>query len=270
MKRLIIIHVLILCLMVTGGLGAKAVSIHLNDAPTTVNVLLYNSTSYVPLRAVSKLLLPQAKISWQVQQAVMETPNLVLTAQPGTFYINANGRMLYAKDGIKLINNTTYVPVRLVAKALGANVTWEPTTQKVWLYKGSGTILSGDAYYHKEDLYWLSKIIYAECRGEPLNGKIAVGNVVLNRVESPDFPNSVRDVVFDQKFGIQFTPVENGSIYDEPDDESIIAAKLCLDGASVVGNSIYFLNPVKASNFWTVNHCTYVATIGRHQFYAEE
>ena len=57
------------------------------------------------------------------------------------------------------------------------------------------------AYYNSTDLYWLSRIISAEAKGEPLAGQIAVGNVVLNRTRSAAFPNTVKDVIFDKKYG---------------------------------------------------------------------
>lgn len=269
MKRRMIMLVLVLSLLLSGASGAGAISMYLNDAPTTVKVVLYHSTSYVPLRTVTKLLVPDAQVSWQKEAAVVRAPSLNLSAQPGACYLNANGRMLFAKDGIQLIRGSTYVPVRVLAKALGASVTWDSATNCVSLHKGSGTILSGDAYYNAEDLYWLARIIHAESRSEPISGKIAVGNVVLNRVKSPDFPNSIYDVIFDRKFGVQFEPIQNGTIYEAPDEESLLAAMLCLDGASVVGNSLYFLNPAKADNLWAMSNRTYVETIGNHYFYAD-
>ena len=114
------------------------------------------------------------------------------------------------------------------------------------------------------NLSWLSRIIYAESGNQPLAGKIAVGNVVLNRVNSPAFPNSVYAVVFQQS---QFTPVMNGTIYSTPNAESVIAAKLCLEGANTAGNSLYFLAPALAGNLWTMEERTYVTTIGTHWFY---
>ena len=59
------------------------------------------------------------------------------------------------------------------------------------------------------DLYWLSRIIYAESGAETLDGQIAVGNVVLNRMASKEFPDSIPGVIFDRVDGIQFEPVEN-------------------------------------------------------------
>ena len=91
--------------------------------------------------------------------------------------------------------------------------------------------------------------------------------VVLNRVRSDEFPNTVREVIFDRKWGVQFTPVANGTVYDEPTQESLLAAKLVLDGARAAGNSLYFIAPELTDNHWTMENRTYVTTIGCHWFY---
>ena len=156
------------------------------------------------------------------------------------------------------------VPVRTLAHALGADVTWDSGSGAVELHSGTGPILSGDQYYNADNLYWLSHIIYAESGNQPLDGKIAVGNVVLNRMNSPMFPNTVYGVVFQRN---QFTPVANGSIYLEPNEESVAAAKLCMDGANTAGSSLYFVNPRTAPNSWASRNRPYVATIGAHAFF---
>lgn len=248
--------------------GASAVSLQVAETRLTEQVALYQSTTYAPLRAVSTALAPNAKVSWENGIARIQTPSLTLTARPGDSFFEANGRMLYAPDGVKLINGTTLVPVRALAKAFGASVTWDNGTQRAVVTRGSGTIDSGDSFYNGDDLYWLSRIIQAESGGESLAGKIAVGNVIQNRVASDQFPNSIYEVIFDSKFGVQFTPTANGMIYKEPSAESILAAKLCLDGASVAGNSLYFLNPEKAASFWIMENRPYICTIGNHKFYA--
>jgi N-acetylmuramoyl-L-alanine amidase len=104
---------------------------------------------------------------------------------------------------------------------------------------GSGTIVSGDQYYDSDDVKWLSRIINAEAEAEPLEGKIAVGNVVLNRVASDEFPDTIYSVIFDKANGVQFSPTASGAIYNTPTDESVLAAKMCLDGP-VGGGSLSF------------------------------
>ncbi|SHI59448.1 peptidoglycan-binding protein [Lutispora thermophila] len=118
------------------------------------------------------------------------------------------------------------------------------------------------------DLYWLSRIINAEAEAEPYKGKVAVGNVIMNRVNSSYFPNTIKGVIFEYYQGIpQFSPVADGTIYNEPNAESIAAAKEALNGSRPVGNSTYFFNPAKSAGTWIVKNKTYVTKIGNHVFY---
>ena len=118
-----------------------------------------------------------------------------------------------------------------------------------------------------EHIYWLSRIINAESAGESMRGKVAVGNVVLNRVESHLYADNIYDVIFDTQYGVQFTPAANGTIYNEPSGDSIVAAKRAFLGEENVGNCLYFLNPRISTNFWIVNNRTFYKTIGNHDFY---
>ena len=116
------------------------------------------------------------------------------------------------------------------------------------------------------DLFWLTQIISAEAKYQPLAGMIGVGNVVLNRVESKDFPDTVFDVVFDVSRVVQFEPVSTGGIYAEPDPLSCVAARLCLEGYCTVEDSLYFVNPSKGSD-WFDKALEKVTSIGQHNFY---
>ena len=118
-----------------------------------------------------------------------------------------------------------------------------------------------------EDLYWLSRIISAESRGEPLLGQIAVGNVILNRVADASYPNSVKEVIFDRTHGVQFTPTVNGAIHQEPEPCSVLAAALALNGANIVGDSLYFFSPAQSAGNWITANRPYYTTIGGHQFH---
>lgn len=268
-KKRFLTAIIAVVLLVAIMPSANAVSLLVDNTSVTNNVDLYHSTTYVPIRAVSQLLSPGARVTWENEQAVVQTSSLTLTARPGDCYMRANGRMLYASEGIRLVNGTTLVPIRALAKAFGASsVSWNGSNQTAIVKRGSGTITSGDAYYNSSEVYWLSRIINSESSGEPLKGKIAVGNVIQNRVTSNSFPNSIYDVIFDTKWGTQFQPVANGTIYNTPSANSVAAAKLCLDGASVVGSSLYFLNPAIATSFWMTHNRTYVTTIGNHSFYS--
>ncbi len=247
---------------------AAAVSLSMDSNEISQDVCLINGTTYVPIRSVSEALSPGAQVSWEGGRAIVKTSKLAVTARPGDCYIEANGRMLYVPYGVKLIKGRTLIPVRVLAKAFGAEVSWDAAAERADLTRGSGSILSGGQFYNSDSVYWLSRIINAESEGESLSGKIAVGNVILNRTNNPSYPDTIYEVIFDNKWGVQFTPTVNGSIYNEPSAESVLAAKLCLDGASAAGDSLYFLNPQIATSLWISQSCVYVTTIGNHVFYA--
>ena len=122
--------------------------------------------------------------------------------------------------------------------------------------------------YSSTDLYWMSRIINAEAEAEPYLGKVAVGNVIINRVNSSEFPNTVKGVIFEYYEGIpQFSPVAIGTIYNTPNEDSINAAKEVFSGSKPVGASTYFFNPDKSPGYWIVKNKTYVTRIGNHVFY---
>lgn len=254
--------------ILTGALtisSAAALTVQVDGMELSGDAVIEDGTTYVPLRTAAQCL-GAVTVSWNGGEARVEGEGLFLSARPGAAWIEANGRCFYAPGGVRLENGTTMVPVRALAAAMGAEVSWDGTAQTVSLTSGGG--VPDQPSYTEEDLYWLSRIISAESQGEPLLGKLAVGTVVLNRVASPEFPNTIYDVIFDRKWGVQFTPVANGTIYWEPTQESVTAAKLVLEGARAAGNSLYFQNPDLTSDRWAPNNRPYVTTIGCHWFYA--
>jgi N-acetylmuramoyl-L-alanine amidase len=223
-----------------------------------------NETTYVSLRTVAGVLAPDAQVSWTGWSARVDGDGIALEAVPGQNWLTFNGRAIYLPDGVVTDSGSVLVPIRALAAALGGTVDWSREAG-VTLTVGSGR--PGQTPYTADQLDWLARIISAESRGEPLLGKLAVGNVVLNRVASDQFPNTIYGVIFDRQWGVQFAPTENGTIYDDPTEESILAAKMCLEGASVVGDSLYFLAPDLTENHWIMANRTWVATIGCHWFY---
>lgn len=221
-------------------------------------------TTYVSLRTVAELLSPGVQVTWEKGTAWVRGEGVTLSARPGEQWLEVNDRALYIPYGVLLEDGRTLVPVRVLAEALGGSVDWSREAG-VTLVPGSGRAAA--PAYTAEELYWLSRIISAESRGEPLLGKIAVGTVVLNRVASGEFPDNIHDVIFDRKWGVQFQPVANGTIYNAPTEESVLAAKLVLEGARAAGNSLYFLAPNLTNNHWIMNNREFVVTIGCHWFY---
>ena len=112
------------------------------------------------------------------------------------------------------------------------------------------------------DLYLLAKCIHAEARGESYIGKVAVGAVILNRVASPDFPDTIYGVIY-QPWA--FTAVHDGQINLEPEAASYQAATDALNGWDPTYGCLYYYNPVTASSSWIFSRQT-VVTIGKHIF----
>ncbi len=161
---------------------------------------------------------------------------------------------------------TTQKPTQKPAQTTKPQTQQPPNAWNVTL-KQAKSMVKPDSAYDYEDLYWLSRIISAEAKGESFTGQIGVGTVVLNRVKSGQFPNTVKGVVFDKKYGTQFTPVANGSIYSTPTESAIIAAKMCLDGYTLSGSVLYFLNPRISTSSWIQNNRKYAFRVGNHDFY---
>lgn len=260
---------LALCLILGGRASAheSGVTLMVNGATleTAAPMQVVERTTYVCYLPIVQALYPDATAVWEDGQAVVEAEGLSMHIKLYANYLEANGRYLYVPDGIRQEGVDILVPVRVLAEALGATVTWDGEQSIVSLESGDGPILSGDEAYVADDVYWLSRIIYAESGNQPLEGKIAVGNVVLNRVADSRFPNTIYDVIFQRN---QFTPAATGSINSTPNEESVIAAKLCLEGANTAGGSLYFINPWTCPNSWASRNRPYVATIGAHAFFA--
>ena len=112
------------------------------------------------------------------------------------------------------------------------------------------------------DLYLLAKCIHAEARGESYIGQVAVGAVILNRVASPDFPDTIYGVIY-QPWA--FTAVHDGQINLEPEASAYQAAMDALNGWDPTYGSLYYYNPVTATSQWVFNRQT-VTVIGKHVF----
>lgn len=250
---------------------------------------MINSTTYVPLRTFADEVIKNSTVTWiaSTKTAKITANGITISASIGKTGFTKNGSAVSASGPNRLIGNTFYIPLRALGEALGYKVTWNGKSYTAALTSntnsgspsGSGSSSSGSSSsgssgtgsstsYSETDLYWMARIIEAEAGGEPYLGKLAVGTVIMNRVASSSYPNTVYGVIFDAKHGVQFTPAYNGMIYNTPSSASISAAKEVLTGYRVSGNIQYFLNPSIASDTWFRNNLTYIRTIGNHAFYA--
>lgn len=188
-------------------------------------------------------------------------------------YLTGNGRYFYAPQGWFSSQGQIYIPYDLLGRFLCLDISVREGEQAMDISTLNARLIPGgedyyDLNYPNEELFWLSQIIHAEAWQQPLAGQIGVGNVVMNRVDSPDFPPTIFDVIFDMDHNIvQFEPISNGSVYSQPDEMARIAACLCLDGYNTVGDSLYFVNPSYGSG-WFDSSLDLTVTIGDHNFYS--
>lgn len=110
----------------------------------------------------------------------------------------------------------------------------------------------------------LARVVHAEAKGEPYLGQVAVAAVILNRIDSPDFPNTLAGVIYQPG---AFESVSNGTINQEvPKDASTRkASKEALNGYDPTGGCLYFFNPATATSKWIWSK-PIVKVIGKHNF----
>lgn len=138
----------------------------------------------------------------------------------------------------------------------------QKTAAKMGITLAGGSSSGGSSQATSSDTYLLARIVYAEARGEPYVGQVAIAAVVLNRVKSPDFPNSIAGVIY-QPWA--FTAVNDGQINLTPDSTAMKAAKDALSGWDPTYGCLFYYNPKTATNAWIRKKEIHL-TIGRHVF----
>ncbi len=116
--------------------------------------------------------------------------------------------------------------------------------------------------YNQDELWLLARVVYAEAAGEPYLGKVAVAAVVLNRVDSVLFPDTIAGVVYEPW---QFSCVGNSMFNSQPSQDSIAAAQEALWGADPTGGALFYWNYRQVTNGWLWSKPT-AAVIGNHWF----
>lgn len=113
-----------------------------------------------------------------------------------------------------------------------------------------------------KNLDLLARLVYAEARGEPYLGQVAVAAVVLNRVEHASFPNTISGVIYQSG---AFDVVADGQINMEPDAQAVRAAQDAMNGWDPTGGCIYYYNPARTTSSWIYSR-TVMTVIGKHYF----
>ena len=163
-----------------------------------------------------------------------------------------------AVDGI--YGSRTEKAVRWFQSANGLEVdgkVGKQTLAALGIYSGTSSASASNG-----DVYLLARLISAEARGESYTGQVAVGAVVLNRIEHPSFPDTVSGVIYQKG---AFSCLDDGQFYKPVSDSAYRAARDALNGVDPSGGAIYYYNPKTATNKW-IRSRKIITTIGKHVF----
>lgn len=214
----------------------------------------------IPVRAIVEVLGAQ-DVVWnqELKEVTIMLDDKILKMIIGQKEYNLDGEIYSMDVAASIVNNRTMVPLRVVAESFDCDVKWNNDFRTIEITKELAVI--DDCYinerqYAYEDVLWLARIVNVEALDINYDAKLAVANVVLNRMNDPRFPNTVYDVIYDTTYTTQFPPAHKGGFSERvPDDQSYIAAKNALDGSNNIDVCLYFNNVSfkwKANDFYKV------------------
>jgi len=225
------------------GIKINGDKIHLETEPP----YLADNRTMIPIRSVTTLL-GATQVVWQEENQLIlidyEQHQFILKIGSITYWLDGEPHTMDVPPVIR--NGHTMVPLRVIAETMSCQVAWEARTRTVLITKENLEI--EDQYkvvytYTEEDLLWLARISYIEGFDIGYEAKLAVANVVLNRVKSPIFPDTIYEVIFETAYTVQFPPAHRKDFKDlVPSEESWLAARDALEGNNNIEGCLYFNN----------------------------
>ena len=276
LKRLVAFIMLIIMLNCISGFAVDTYGGYNIPVDIDINVsfircdekpILINNTIYIPLRAFSDAV--GGEIQWDSQNmaATMIKDGNTFVFYPGKNHCFVNG-VEKNYDSV-FYRDLTFIPVRAVSETFGYDVFWDSFYLTVKITAPDTEISDDykDESYTYEDILYLGKITQIEGGLQPFKVKLGICSTIMNRVRSTHFPNSVKDVIFDTKYGVQFPPAHTDKMSVTPSMACMVAAKCALGGVNIVGKSLYFIDNKNAPSSWAHNNRPFYATIHDISFY---
>ena len=231
---------------------------------------IYNNETFISLSEFSELYEININLEASDEGFSAVAEDLEITADYETNYLTANYRYVFLPNGYIRCGEDVYLPTDALVRIFGVKIA--ASEGRVDISTKQCRIISGNEDYYKLNIapdyqYWMPRVIKVETVDEPLAGKIAVGNVIENRVKSEQYPGTIYEVLYDNNSGVQFAPATTGAFTAEGDELSWVATCLCWEGYNTAEDSLYFANPENNGNYWFKTNRVYVKTIGRHEFY---
>ena len=250
MKSKVLVLTLFACLMLSGLAFADEVLVKVNDQFINHDdlVVYQDGVTYGLVSEFAGRM--GVELDWLevAKLAVLKIGEDYVSFQMDSDLLIINNKDFKMKGRTITINNRIYVPLEDLAAQLKIEYAWDPQLLLMSLKNPAFKVDASEirkVNFTVEDVLWLSRIIDIEANGKSLNKKIAVANVVLNRVASPRFPNSVYDVIFQRG---QFPPAYYSRFATlVPVESSVIAAKRALMGVEVAKDCLLFNNRPFAS-----------------------
>ena len=265
------VAICLLCVLLCGSaLTEETEVLSYPEIPVYVDGMLLcrgysiNGENYVDLQTLGEVLgyEPVTVYDKETDRVTVYVAGIDITVRGSEPYLTANGRCLYLPNGIYRINGAALFPADIAAKIFGLGVAPGADGGIDFDTANEAILESGDTFYNADDLYWMSRIITQESGNQPVEGQIAVGNVVLNRVASSRFPGDIKSVIFQTG---QFSPVQYGTIYRDPYPISVICAKLVFEGYKTVDDDVLFFQVGRYG--YVADIAEYACTIAGHNFF---
>ena len=253
-------------------------TVYINDQPVKTTAILQNGYQLIPASFFRNV---NASVVWNAPQrtAMLKTPAMELGFPIGERYTQyrRSASAGWQQDSLQLrtvlLNGTTYVPLAYTARKLGMAVQYDTQKRAAIISTGDGNFVSmakqdGPT---SEELHWLYQITEAEAGGESYTSKVAVAASILNRVSSPEWPNSIIETIFQVdyyhgKAYYQYSPVLDKRIYQvKPSQETKRAVQEALNGTDPSRGATVFYNPKKTDNEW-VRSRPVTVRLGNHVF----
>jgi N-acetylmuramoyl-L-alanine amidase len=257
----------------SGGLSNESsyitVSLNGQHLATDTPPYLKDNRVYLSLRSICDAL--QLDLAWlpeenKVTLSLKDTTIELFTEDSMRNMSLINGEEFMMDTPLEIVNDRTMVPARFVSEKMGFDVDWDGFSFTLLLATEDLAVEESfiqSRSYSNEDFLWLSRIVHVETGGVQIENKLAVANVVLNRMKHPNYPSTVYDVIFDRKWAVQFPPAFRAGFGElVPSHESRIASKMALEGINNVEGCLWFNNrPFTNSNI------TFYKKIGGNYFY---
>lgn len=244
----------------SGSVADGSKPIYVNNKKSGVTAIAVDGQYYVSVGDFAKAVDPDTsfKISDNGSTCTVSAKGIDVKAIKGKIYVEANGRALPSSK-LSADNGKVTAPLDIMAKIFSTSVTY--SDDRVVVTESDGYITSGDDIYDADALDLLSRVINSEAGEESFNGMLAVGAVIMNRVGSSEFPSTVYAVVYQKN---QFSVVDTDAFLEDPNELSVIAAKMCLEGYRYDKRVLFFDS---TGNAWASKNRNFLYKIGNHYFY---